>query len=141
MARRLWHEVELQPAFYDVDPMAVVWHGNYVKYLEVARSALMNELGYDYEQMAASGYAWPIVDLRLKFVRPALLKQRLTVRAEVVEWENRLKVNYLLRDVATGSKVTTGYTIQVAVDAKTGEMLYLCPRALWDALGVEVPAP
>ena len=36
----LVHEIEVKPAFFDLDPMAVVWHGNYVKYFEHARSAL-----------------------------------------------------------------------------------------------------
>jgi acyl-CoA thioester hydrolase len=123
--------------FYDVDPMGIVWHGNYVRYLEVARSALLTRLGYDYEQMAASGYGWPIVDLRLKYRKPAMLKQPVKVRAEIVEYENRLKIDYLLSDVATGARLTTGYTIQVAVDLKTAELQFVCPQALWTALGVE----
>jgi acyl-CoA thioester hydrolase len=123
--------------FYDVDPMGIVWHGNYVRYLEVARSALLTRLGYDYDQMAASGYGWPIVDLRLKYRKPAMLKQPVKVRAEIVEYENRLKVDYLLSDAATGTRLTTGYTIQVAVDLKTAELQYVCPQALWTALGVE----
>jgi acyl-CoA thioester hydrolase len=123
--------------FYDVDPMGIVWHGNYVRYLEVARSALLTRLGYDYEQMAASGYGWPIVDLRLKYRKPAMLKQPVKVRAEIVEYENRLKIDYLLSDVATGTRLTTGYTIQVAVDLKTAELQFVCPQALWTALGVE----
>jgi acyl-CoA thioester hydrolase len=123
--------------FYDVDPMGIVWHGNYVRFLEVARSALLSRLGYDYEQMAASGYAWPIVDLRLKYRKPAMLKRPVKVRAEIVEYENRLKIDYLLSDVDTGTRLTTGFTIQVAVDLKTAELQYVCPRALWTALGVE----
>ena len=62
----LSHEIELSPAFHDLDPMDIVWHGNYVKYLEIARNALMAKFDYDYLQMRASGYAWPIVDLRMK---------------------------------------------------------------------------
>ncbi len=130
------HEIEVVPSFYDVDPMWVVWHGHYVRYLELARSALMTRLGYDYEEMAASGYAWPIVDLRLKYVKSARLKVPLKVRVEVIEYENRLKMEYVISDAATGEKVTTGFTIQVAVDVKTGEMQYVTPQVLWKALGV-----
>jgi acyl-CoA thioester hydrolase len=131
------HEIEVVPAFYDVDPMWVVWHGHYVRFMELARSALMTKVGYDYEQMVASGYAWPIVDLRLKYVKGAKLKQRLRVRVQVVEFEHRLKLSYLITDAATGERLTVASTIQVAVDVKTGEMQYVCPRVLWAALGVE----
>lgn len=134
--RPLWHEIEVQPPFFDLDPLGVVWHGNYVRYFELARSALLTRLGYDYEQMAASDYAWPIVDLRIKYAKSLTLKQHVRIRAEITEWENRLKIDYVIRDVATGAKLTTGYTIQVAVDMKTGELQFVCPKVLTDALGV-----
>lgn len=137
MTRDLSHEVEVVPAFYDIDPMEIVWHGHYVKYLEVARTALLGKFDYDYPRMRASGYAWPIVDMRLKYVRPAELGQRLTVRAEIVEWENRLRIAYRIRDTQSGRKLTEATTIQVAVDMQTREMLYVCPKVLWERLGVQ----
>lgn len=132
----LSHEVEVVPAFYDIDPMEIVWHGHYVKYLEVARTALLGKFDYDYPRMRASGYGWPIVDMRLKYVRPAELGQKLVVRAEILEWENRLRIGYRIRDAATGRKLTEATTIQVAVDLATREMLYVCPPVLWQRLGV-----
>ncbi len=137
MKPELFHEIDLSPAFHDLDPMDIVWHGNYVKYLELARCALLDKFGYDYPQMRDSGYIWPIVDMRLKYVRPATFNQHLRIRAEIVEWENRLKIEYLIRDADTGHKVNVAHTIQVAVDAVTGEMQYVCPAVLWERLGVE----
>jgi acyl-CoA thioester hydrolase len=133
----LSHAIEVVPAFYDIDPMEIVWHGHYVKYLEVARTALLAKFEYDYPRMRDSGYGWPIVDMRLKYVRPAQLGQRLTVRAEIVEWENRLRIQYLIRDTLSQAKLTQATTIQVAVDLKTREMLYVCPPVLWQRLGVQ----
>lgn len=132
----LSHEIEVVPAFYDIDPMEIVWHGHYVKYLELARSALLAKFGYDYPRMRESGYGWPIVDMRLKYVRPAVFGQALKVRAGIVEWENRLRIEYLIRDAATGAKLNQAHTIQVAVDLKTREMLYVSPPVLWERLGV-----
>lgn len=129
-------EVEVTPAFFDIDLMEVVWHGHYVKFMEVARSALMGQLNYGYAQMRESGYAWPVVDMRLKFVRPAVLGQKLKVRAEIVEWENRLKIDFLITDAQTGERLTKAHTIQVAVDMAKGQMCYVCPPVLWERLGV-----
>ncbi|WP_374436190.1 acyl-CoA thioesterase [Inhella sp.] len=134
---RLVHEVELSPAFHDLDPMHIVWHGRYVQYLEIARSALMQRFDYDYPQMKASGYAWPIVDLHLKYVRPAEYGMKLIVRAAITEYENRLKVEYRIRDAATGKVLTKGHTIQVAVRWETGELQFVCPPVLWERLGVK----
>ncbi|STQ91332.1 acyl-CoA thioesterase [Iodobacter fluviatilis] len=132
-------EIALSPAFHDLDPMDIVWHGNYPKYLEIARCALLSQFNYDYPQMKASGYAWPIVDMRLKYVKPARFEQKLIVRAEITEWESRLKINYLIKDAVSGQKINQAHTIQVAVDMNTGEMQYVCPAILWERLGVEEP--
>ncbi len=131
-------EVALSPTFHDCDPMHVVWHGNYFKYFEVARCALLQRHDYDYPQMRDSGYIWPVVDARVKYIRPLLYGQALRVRATITEWENRLKIAYEIFDADSGQVLTRAHTIQVAVDAATNEMLYLCPSVLWERLGVQV---
>ena len=134
----LFCEIALEPAFHDCDPMNVVWHGHYFKYLEIARCALLRRFDYDYPQMQASGWLWPVVDARIKYVRPLHFGQKLRVGARIVEWENRLRIDYEIRDEASGERLTRAHTIQVAVDAATGELQYVCPQVLWQRLGVEV---
>lgn len=129
-------EIELTPAFHDLDPMAVVWHGHYLKYFELARCALLQKFDYDYTQMHDSGFIWPIVDLRSKYVRSVQLGQKLRVRAEIVEWENRLKIEYLIRDAASGEVLTRAHTIQVAVDLATNAMCFVSPPVLLQRLGL-----
>ena len=132
----LSHEIEIVPAFHDIDSMDVVWHGHYVKYLELARCALLDKFDYGYTRMRESGYAWPIVDLRMKYSGPASFDQPLVVRAEIVEWESRLKMDYTIRDARTGKRIHRATSIQVAVDMATSQMQYVCPSVLWDRLGV-----
>jgi acyl-CoA thioester hydrolase len=60
----LTEETEFKVEFYDVDSMDIVWHGNYVKYFEKARCALLDKIGYGYQEMRASGYAFLVTDLR-----------------------------------------------------------------------------
>jgi len=129
-------EIELSPAFHDIDPMNVVWHGHYIKYLELARCALLQSFDYDYPQMRDSGYLWPIVDLRSKYVRSARFGQRLKVRATLVEWENRLKIDYLVSDADSGEVLTRAQTIQVAVEVATGEKCFASPPVLARKLGI-----
>lgn len=136
---RLAHEIEITPAFHDLDPMEIVWHGRYVQYLEQARCALLQRFGYDYPQMRASGYAWPVIRMALKYVRPAEYGMRLGVRACITEWEHRLRIDYRVRDLATGTRLTEAYTMQVAVDMRTREMQYVSPAVLFDKLGMPTP--
>lgn len=116
--------------FYDMDPMNVVWHGNYLRFFEVARSVLLERLEYGYEQIQASGYQWPIVDFRIKYVRPLLLQQRIIVEAELIEYENRLKIDYLIYDEGTGEVLTKATSVQVFVKIGTQELEFETPPAL-----------
>jgi acyl-CoA thioester hydrolase len=75
-----------------------------------------------------------VIDLQLRYVRGAVFGQRLTVRANLVEWENRLKINYLISDAATGERLTRACTVQVAVDMQTREMQLVSPKAFTDAV-------
>ena len=134
---RLTHEIEISPAFYDIDVMEIVYHGNYVRYLELARSALLAKFDYDYPRMRDSGFGWPVVDMRLKYVRPAVFGQKLKIRSTITEWENRLRIDYLMRDAETGRKINAASTIQVAVDMRTRAMCFVSPRVLWEKLGVQ----
>ena len=123
-------EVAIRVQFYDLDPMNVVWHGNYARYLEVARCALLDHIGYNYVQMGESGYAWPIVDLRIKYVGKLSFGQEALVRASVAEFENGLKIDYLIRDAATLAVLTRARTFQVPVRLDTGELCLESPPAL-----------
>ena len=127
---RPFAEIEVSPAFHDLDPMEVVWHGHYLKYLELARCALLQRIDYDYPQMRESGYLWPVVDLRCKYVRPVRYGRRLRVRAELTEWELRMRIDYQVRDADSGEILTRAHTLQVAVDAASGEMCFATPEVL-----------
>jgi len=119
---------DCQVAFHDVDLAQVVWHGHYLRYLENARWALMHRLGFDLATMMASGYLWPIVDLRVKFVRTAIFEDRLTVRASLVEWQQRMVINYLITDQRDGARVARAQTTQVAVRADNKELQLTLPQ-------------
>jgi len=121
------HTIEVAVAFHDVDMMGVVWHGQYLKYLENARWALMDHLGYGFDEMVSSGYLWPVIESHVRFIRPARFRDRLAVQASLVEWEMRLAVNYLATDLQSGERVLRGRTVQVAVDPASGAMSLACP--------------
>ena len=123
--------------FHDVDLMRVVWHGHYAKYFEIARCELLESIDYNVPQMEASGYAWPVIDMRVRYAQPIVFQQKIEVTATLVEWENRMKVEYLIRDLATGQRLTKGYTIQVAVSFPDLEMQYVSPDVLFHQLGLE----
>jgi acyl-CoA thioester hydrolase len=138
--------VALTVPFHDADPVGVAWHGNYFRYFDDARCALLERIGYGYRQMMDSGFYWPIVKASVKYVRAVPFDSRITVRARLQEWDYRLKIGYEIVDAA-GRRTTTGQTIQVAVSAATGEMHIGAPALLRERLrsylreGASAPRP
>jgi acyl-CoA thioester hydrolase len=133
------HSIEVTPAFHEIDIMEVVWHGHYTKYFELAREALMEQYDYGYQGMRDSGYAWPIVDLTIRYCRPAQYAQKLRITATLIEWENRLKINYRIHDADTDELLTKGQTLQVAMDIATRTMCFVSPDVLFEKLGLSKP--
>lgn len=119
-------------AFHDIDVIGVMWHGHYLKYLENARWALMDRIGFGFEVMCSSGYAWPIVEMHVKYVKAARLGDQLSVRASLIEWQNRLVVNYLVTH--DGERVARGQSVQVAIDAKSEALQFITPQPLLDCV-------
>ncbi|UJF22500.1 acyl-CoA thioesterase [Shewanella sp. OMA3-2] len=127
-------EIDMIIPFHDVDSMGITWHGNYLRYFEVARCKLLDKLDYNYRQMQASGFAWPVVDVHIKYVKSSVFDQQITVKANIVEWENRLKINYQIIDSHTQQRITKGHTIQAAVDMRTEELCFITPDVFQDKI-------
>ena len=123
-------EVIIKIQFYDLDPMRIVWHGNYPRFLEQARSALFEKISFGYREMSESGFAWPIVDLRIKYVRPISAIHEIKVTATLTEYENRLKTTYIIANAETDEVFTKAHTIQVTVDRASNELRFETPSAL-----------
>lgn len=67
---------DFKAEFYDIDSMGVMWHGNYVKCVEVARCRFLDEVGFDYNAMRKNGFAMPIIKMEFKFIAPIMIDLR-----------------------------------------------------------------
>jgi acyl-CoA thioester hydrolase len=134
-------EVRIKVPFYDVDTMQVAWHGHYAKYLEDARCALLDRIGYNYDAMREEGYAWPVIDMHIRYAQPARFGQTIAVRAELVEWRNRLVIHYFIADAGNGTRLTRASTTQVAVHIASREMQLVSPAGLIRAVEAALNQP
>ncbi len=109
--------------FYDCDPMGVVWHGNYVRYLESARGRFLDMIGYPYAEIDRDGFAFPIVELRLKYTGSLRLRDCYTVTTHLDEYENRLVHSF---EVRSGERLCLrARSVQVCVP-RGGDSLTFC---------------
>ena len=130
----LTSEITMITSFQDADPMGVIYHGNYFRFFEEARRVLMEKISYSYSDMKASGYMWPIIDTRVKYIRSIPYNHPIKVTAALSEWENRLRVDYVIFDVKTAKRMTKAHTTQVAVNIESQEMCLASPRVFIDKL-------
>lgn len=65
--------------YYECDPMGVTHHSNYVRFMEEARIDFLDRLGYGYEKMEAAGVVSPVLDIRVKYLRPSRFQDEIAV--------------------------------------------------------------
>jgi len=130
----LFAETEIDIEFYDIDPLMVVWHGNYIKYFETGRRTLLQKIGYYYEDMHKSNYIFPIIEISVKYINPLRFTDRARIKTILMEYENRLKLKYEIRNAATGVLTTRGMSTQMAFDIRSGESCFVCPADLTEKI-------
>ena len=126
----IFTETELTVEFFDVDAMQVVWHGNYVKYFEIGRRTLLEKIDYYYYDMLKTEYLFPVIDISAKYLSSLRFLDRIRIKSILMEYENRLKIKYEIRNAETGVLTTKGSSTQMVFDMKTGETCFVCPVAL-----------
>jgi len=131
-----WAETRHRVAFYDLDPIRVVWHGNYLNYFEDARTALFNANGIDlYDFYLREGIVFPIIKTSTKHVLPLRYHDEFICRAIMVDARMKIVVDFEVRKADDGRLCTRGRTEQVCVKAETMEILYSIPGEIRKAFG------
>ena len=130
MSKSIETDYQTSVSFYDVDSMNVAWHGHYARFFEDARCALLDLIGYDYLSMKKGGYAWPVVSLKVKYIKPLTFRQAITIKTILTEYENRLRIKYIVTDKETGEKLSTGETTQMAIDLSNNTTCFVSPDEL-----------
>lgn len=125
--------IQIDIPFQDADPTGFAWHGNYFRYFDQARTALLKKLDFSYQQMADASQFWPIVDTRVRYLRSIYYADAVIVSAQLVEWEFRLRIFYEIHN-KDQQLINEAYTIQVPVNTKTEELIIGSPQVLLDRI-------
>jgi len=126
----IFAEAEITVEFFHLDPLRIVWHGNYLNYFEAGRRALLEKIGYGYIEMEKSGYAFPVIEVSVKYLSSLRLGDRARVKAILMEYENRLLIRYEIRNAETGQLTTKGSSTQMAFDINKNDSCFVCPPVL-----------
>jgi acyl-CoA thioester hydrolase len=129
------YEVKISVPFFDLDPMQIVWHGNYLNYFEIARAALFEHYGVDlYSYYEKEKIIFPIIRTSTKHIFPLRHRDEVIIKATLADVNIKLVVDFEIRKAADGSVCARGRTEQVAVKAPEMETLFIIPEEIRRAL-------
>jgi acyl-CoA thioester hydrolase len=106
---------QLTVRYAETDMMGVVYHGSYIPWLEVGRTQLLKELGLPYRQLEESGFRLPVLEVSLKYLRPARYDDLVTVVTRLNERPLlRIRLEY---EVRRGEEsLATGHSVHAFID-------------------------
>ncbi|PLX05542.1 MAG: 4-hydroxybenzoyl-CoA thioesterase [Marinilabiliales bacterium] len=120
-------ECELNVRFSEVDSMQIVWHGNYVKYLEDGRESFGKKYGIGYMDVYRAGLLTPIVGVNLNYKKPLKYEDKAIIRTRYIDSPAAI-IQFEYEIVKLPDKVVTlsATTTQAFIDT-TGELILTLP--------------
>ncbi len=128
MKKVLTDRVEVKVRFGEVDSMGVVWHGNYVKYIEEGRESFGKKYGISYLDIYANKVMAPVVNMNINYKKQVEYGEKLIVETEFVE-SPAAKIVFKFRVYRKSDMelVATAESTQVFIDMNR-EILYYPPQ-------------
>lgn len=130
-----WVEVHHRVIYGDTDAMGVVYYGNYMRFLELARGALMRRLGKPYGEVEERGLVIPVAEVGVKYIRPARYDDEIVIKIRVERLTGAsIRFAYELHRKQDDLLLATGFTRHAVIDGKTNRVVRI-PDDLVEVLG------
>ncbi len=126
-------ETKIRVRYAETDKMSYVYHGNYIQYYEVGRVEFMRSLGSSYAEMEEKGVMMPILDVKIKYIKPAFYDNELIIKTFIKELPTAKITFYYEILNPMGEIINTGETTLAFVDINS-QRPCRCPNWFYDAL-------
>lgn len=118
--------------FHDCDPLGIVWHGHYYKYLEIARERLFGDLGLTIPWFKEHGLHLVVIESRCRYAFPLRTGEELEATVWMKDIEQRILLAYEIRNLTHDRRCARAWTTLVAMRGET--MLMETPSEILDRL-------
>ena len=124
--KKLSDKCHIRIRFSDVDAMGIVWHGNYIKYLEDGRESFGRAHGMTYLQIYENGYLTPIVSSQMYHKSPVRYGDEIEITTDLIGClAAKIVHHYSILNLTTGLLAVEAKTLQVFTNGEgTLEMYY-----------------
>ncbi|MBR5304715.1 MAG: acyl-CoA thioesterase [Candidatus Gastranaerophilales bacterium] len=79
------HAFTTKVYYSDTDAYGVVWHGSYLRWLEMGRVMLCEDAGYKLSQLEENDIVLPVAEINIKYKNSAKLEDAIVIETEVVD--------------------------------------------------------
>ncbi|MFL0504945.1 acyl-CoA thioesterase [Ureibacillus sp. 179-F W5.1 NHS] len=132
-------EKQIEIRYAETDQMGVVYHANYLVWMEIGRTQLVNDIGFNYAGLEEQGYISPVLDLSIQYKKAMRYGQVATVRTWV-ESHSKLKTIYgyeiLHEDGSVAATATSLHTLVKKDSFRPYPLSKVDPE--WDAKYLEI---
>lgn len=132
-------EKNIEIRYAETDAMGVVYHANYIVYMEVGRTQLIQDIGFNYAELEEQGFVSPVLDISVQYKKALRYGQKATVRTWVKE-HGRLRTTYAYEIChEDGSLAATGQSVHTLIRKDNFRPVALSKvNEAWDAKYKEV---
>lgn len=126
------HEFKQKVFYSDTDAYGVVWHGSYLRWLEMGRIELCEKAGYSLTKLYGANITLPVVDLNVRYKSPAKLEEEVLITTELKE-TSRISMSFLQRVYnAKDMKLHVEALVKVVATTNDGKIYRDLPQDLVD---------
>ena len=119
MKQELICKKDLDIRFSDVDCLGMVWHGNYIKYIEDGREAFGKKFGLQYWDIHEQGFVTPIVKLNIDYKKSLRLGDNAIIVTKFIDSEAaKIIFEYTILKVPDNIVIATAESVQVFLTNK-----------------------
>ncbi|MEP6846541.1 MAG: thioesterase family protein [Panacibacter sp.] len=121
---------QVRVRYAETDQMNVVYYGNYAQYFEVGRVESIRQLGYTYKEMESSGVIMPVVEMHVRYLRPATYDDLLTVKTTLREIPVDHRIEFFQEVFNEAGKLLCAGTVKLYFLNGTNRSKTLIPKDL-----------
>ena len=122
------HHFSYRVPLYEIDMGQAVYHGNYFHFFEIAREALLRDLGFSYPELVARQIHLAIVESHCQYRQPVRYDDLIDIYTTIASLKSRsVQFHQQLYFPATGKLATEAWITTVSISF-TGKPIPLPPE-------------
>ena len=97
--------------YYETDKMGITHHSNYIRFMEEARIAFLDQYGWGFDRLEALGLISPVLSVSCKYKETTTFCDELCIEVKVEAFNGvKFTIVYTIINRKTGKEVLTGTT-------------------------------